>query len=74
MPLVDLIAKGYGTLTWIFMFVTIVPLLKVGLLNICREHDGMNRGRLVHAEYDPLNLNDDAVTPSVIHQTKENTQ
>ena len=32
--LIDLIAKGYGTLTWVFMAVFIAPLLSVGLFKV----------------------------------------
>jgi uncharacterized membrane protein YkvI len=34
--LVDLIAKGYGALTWFFMAVVVVPLLTVGVRKIWR--------------------------------------
>lgn len=36
MGLIDLIAKGYGTLTWVFILVFIMPLLTIGLVNIYR--------------------------------------
>ncbi|MDC0004461.1 hypothetical protein OAE19_08705 [Porticoccaceae bacterium] len=32
--LIDLIAKGYGTLTWVFMLIFIAPLLTVGLFKV----------------------------------------
>ena len=35
--LIDLIAKGYGTLTWVFMLVFIAPLLTVGLVKVYRN-------------------------------------
>jgi uncharacterized membrane protein YkvI len=34
--LVDLIARGYGTLTWVFLLVYVVPVLTVGLRRIMR--------------------------------------
>ena len=34
--LIDLIANGYGTLTWVFMLVFITPLLTVGIVKIYR--------------------------------------
>lgn len=34
--LIDLIAKGYGTFTWIFVLVFIAPLLTVGLVKVYR--------------------------------------
>lgn len=37
--LVDLIARGYGTLTWIFLLVYVVPVLTVGLWKIRRVED-----------------------------------
>jgi len=36
--LVDLIARGYGTLTWVFLLVFVLPVLTVGLWKI-RPHD-----------------------------------
>ena len=36
MGLIDLIAKGYGTLTWIFMLVFIAPLLTLGIFKVTR--------------------------------------
>ena len=35
--LIALISKGYGTLTWVFMAVFIVPLLTVGVVTIIRQ-------------------------------------
>ena len=35
--LIDLIAKGYGALTWVFALVFIAPLLSVGLVKIYRH-------------------------------------
>ena len=32
--LIDLIAKGYGTMTWIFMAIVVVPLLTIGVAKI----------------------------------------
>ncbi len=32
--LIDLIAKGYGTLTWLFLLVFVVPVLTVGIRKI----------------------------------------
>ncbi len=32
--LVDLIARGYGTLTWVFLLVYVVPVLTLGLWRI----------------------------------------
>ena len=37
--LIDLIAKGYGTLTWVFMLVFIAPLLTVGLVKVYRGRE-----------------------------------
>ena len=34
--LIDLIANGYGTLTWAFMAIYVVPLLTYGLYKIIR--------------------------------------
>ena len=36
--LIDLIADGYGTLTWVFVLVFIVPLLTVGSIKIYRTN------------------------------------
>lgn len=37
--LIDLIAKGYGTLTWMFLFIFVVPVLTWGLVKIrARSH------------------------------------
>ncbi|MFH1763292.1 MAG: hypothetical protein ABIF09_03775 [Gemmatimonadota bacterium] len=38
--LVDLIAKGYGTLTWVFLVVYVVPVLTLGLWRLTRSRDG----------------------------------
>jgi len=38
--LVDLIARGYGTLTWVFLCVYVVPVLTVGVWKI----KGLSRG------------------------------
>lgn len=39
--LVELIARGYGTLTWVFLFVYVVPVLTLGLWKISRfSQDG----------------------------------
>jgi len=35
--LVDLIARGYGTLTWVFLLVFVLPVLTVGLWKIRRN-------------------------------------
>ena len=35
--LIDLIAKGYGTLTWLFLAVFVVPILSVGIWKILRR-------------------------------------
>jgi uncharacterized membrane protein YkvI len=35
--LVDLIARGYGTLTWVFFFVYVVPVLTLGLFRLLRK-------------------------------------
>ena len=35
--LIDLIAKGYGTLTWVFMLVFIAPLLTLGLFKVFKN-------------------------------------
>lgn len=35
--LIDLIAVGYGTLTWVFFFIFIVPLLTVGVWKILQQ-------------------------------------
>ena len=37
--LIDLIAQGYGTLTWVFVLVFIVPLFTLGLLKVLRHRD-----------------------------------
>ena len=37
--LIDLIAKGYGTLTWIFLLVFIAPLLTIGLFKVAVEKE-----------------------------------
>jgi uncharacterized membrane protein YkvI len=39
--LVDLIAKGYGTLTWVFLVVYVVPVLTLGLWRITRSGEGL---------------------------------
>ena len=38
--LVDLIARGYGTLTWVFLAVYVVPVLTLGLWKILRLSAG----------------------------------
>ena len=38
--LVDLIARGYGTLTWVFLLVYVVPVLTLGLWRIIRQAPG----------------------------------
>jgi uncharacterized membrane protein YkvI len=35
--LIDLIAKGYGTLTWLFLFIFVIPVLTWGIWKI-RAH------------------------------------
>jgi len=40
--LIDLIAKGYGTLTWVFILVFIVPLIMVGIAKIYKGNTGAN--------------------------------
>jgi uncharacterized membrane protein YkvI len=42
--LVDLIARGYGTLTWAFLVIFVVPVLTWGIWQI-RKHDTAARGR-----------------------------
>jgi len=37
--LVDLIARGYGTLTWVFLLVYVVPVLTLGLWRITRPEE-----------------------------------
>ena len=37
MGLTNLIAKGYGTLTWIFLFVFVIPVLTRGVALIMRH-------------------------------------
>ena len=32
--LIDLIAKGYGTLTWLFLFIFVIPVLTWGIWKI----------------------------------------
>ncbi len=39
--LVDLIARGYGTLTWVFLVVYVVPVLTLGLWRITRPAEGL---------------------------------
>jgi len=39
--LVDLIARGYGTLTWVFLVVYVVPVLTLGLWRISRKDEGV---------------------------------
>ena len=34
--LVDLIARGYGTLTWVFLFVYVIPVMTLGLWKVRR--------------------------------------
>jgi len=34
--LIDLIAKGYGTLTWLFLFIFVIPMLTAGVWKISR--------------------------------------
>ncbi len=36
--LIDLIAKGYGTLTWLFLFIFVIPVLTLGIWKI-RAHN-----------------------------------
>ena len=40
--LIDLIASGYGTLTWVFMLVFIAPLLTIGLFRLCKKNALIN--------------------------------
>ncbi len=35
--LIDLIAKGYGTLTWLFLFIFVIPMLTVGVWKVTRR-------------------------------------
>jgi uncharacterized membrane protein YkvI len=42
--LIDLIAKGYGTLTWVFIAVFIVPLCTVGVWKIRQGKAGSSPG------------------------------
>ena len=35
--LIDLIAKGYGTISWGFFFVYIIPILTIGLYKLCKR-------------------------------------
>jgi uncharacterized membrane protein YkvI len=37
--LIDLIAKGYGTLTWVFIVVFALPLFTVGVWKICQSNN-----------------------------------
>jgi uncharacterized membrane protein YkvI len=37
--LIDLIARGYGTLTWVFFVVYVVPVLTLGALRVFRAPD-----------------------------------
>jgi uncharacterized membrane protein YkvI len=37
--LVELIARGYGTLTWVFFFVYVVPVLTLGLARILKKRE-----------------------------------
>ncbi len=38
--LVDLISRGYGTLTWVFLFVYVLPVLTLGVLRLIRGPGG----------------------------------
>ena len=41
--LIDLIASGYGTLTWVFIAIFVVPLCTIGLWKIWRNPPGANQ-------------------------------
>ena len=41
--LISLIARGYGTLTWIFIAIYVVPILTIGVLRIRRSDGGVGR-------------------------------
>ena len=43
--LVDLIAKGYGTMTWVFMAVYVVPVLTLGVWTLVRDTRSGGAGR-----------------------------
>ena len=36
MVLIDLVARGYGTLTWVFLVVVLTPLLTLGVWKLVR--------------------------------------
>lgn len=38
--IIDLIAKGYGTLTWAFLFLFVIPVLTLGIWKIVRRDSG----------------------------------
>lgn len=62
--LVDLISKGYGTLTWIFIAVFIIPLLTVGVYKISSER------KSIDSQPSNYDLNDKVV---VDHRKEEMT-
>jgi len=42
--LTDLIAKGYGTMTWVFIAIYVIPILTIGVWKLSRaEADGLHR-------------------------------
>jgi uncharacterized membrane protein YkvI len=44
--LIDLIAKGYGTLAWLFLFIYVIPMLTVGVYKLrARTADSASRAR-----------------------------
>ena len=42
--IIDLIATGYGALSWAFIFIFVLPLLTIGLYKLRREGAGANGG------------------------------
>jgi len=42
---IELIAKGYGTLAWFFLFIFVIPIFTVGIWKIIREKNKTNYSR-----------------------------
>ena len=42
--LIGLIARGYGTLTWLFLIVFVIPILTWGVVLIRREGNASSEG------------------------------
>ena len=42
--LVDLIARGYGTLTWVFLLVYVLPVLTLGVRRLLQSGESLSTG------------------------------